>query len=99
MPGVLLSYACADGEERDGALRERLSRDAPDIKIQRDLLFLERAMKWQTASSRATAFHGSFECQPSAQAFGEWIISLTPQGFPSIHPDSLSSRRSASAAP
>jgi WD40 repeat protein len=41
MPGVFLSYARADGEGRAAELRERLTREASDIVIQQDRLFLE----------------------------------------------------------
>jgi hypothetical protein len=44
MLGVFLSYARADGEERAAALRERLGREAPDIEIKQDRLFLERGV-------------------------------------------------------
>ena len=33
MPGVFLSYARADGEDRAAELRERLARQAPDIHV------------------------------------------------------------------
>jgi len=41
MPGVFLSYARADGEQPAAKLRERLAREAPDIVIKQDRLFLE----------------------------------------------------------
>jgi hypothetical protein len=46
MPGVFLSYARADGEGRAFELRERLTRDANDIVIQQDRLFLEGGIGW-----------------------------------------------------
>jgi WD40 repeat protein len=41
MPRVFLSYARADGEIPAAELRERLKREAPDIEIKQDRLFLE----------------------------------------------------------
>ncbi|HEY6345987.1 MAG TPA: TIR domain-containing protein [Bryobacteraceae bacterium] len=46
MPGVFLSYARADGETRAAELRERLAREAPDIEIKQDRLFLEGGLGW-----------------------------------------------------
>jgi len=46
MPGVFLSYARADGETRAAELRERLAREAPDIEIKQDRLFLEGGIGW-----------------------------------------------------
>jgi WD40 repeat protein len=41
MPGVFLSYARTDGEVPAADIRERLTREAPDIEIKQDRLFLE----------------------------------------------------------
>jgi WD40 repeat protein len=41
MPGVFLSYARQDGEARAAALRDRLTREAPDIAIRQDRISLE----------------------------------------------------------
>jgi TIR domain len=46
VPGVFLSYARADGETRAAELRERLAREAPDIEIKQDRLFLEGGVGW-----------------------------------------------------
>ena len=43
---VFLSYARAGGEERAAALRDRLAREAPDIQILQDRLFLEGGIGW-----------------------------------------------------
>jgi hypothetical protein len=43
---VFLSYARADGETRAAELRERLAREAPDIEIKQDRLFLEGGVGW-----------------------------------------------------
>jgi len=46
MPRVFLSYARADGELPAADLRERLKREAPDIEIKQDRLFLEGGVGW-----------------------------------------------------
>jgi hypothetical protein len=46
MPGVFLSYARKDGEAPAANLRERLAREAPDIEIKQDRLFLEGGIGW-----------------------------------------------------
>jgi len=46
MPGLFLSYARADGEGRASELRERLAREASDIVIRQDRLFLEGGVGW-----------------------------------------------------
>ena len=46
MPGVFISYARADGELRAAEIRERLKREASDIVIQQDRLFLEGGIGW-----------------------------------------------------
>ena len=46
MPGIFLSYARADGENEATELRERLAREAPDIEIKQDRLFLEGGIGW-----------------------------------------------------
>jgi hypothetical protein len=46
MPGVFLSYARADGETPAAELRERLAREAPDVEIKQDRLFLEGGIGW-----------------------------------------------------
>ena len=46
MPRVFLSYARADGEVRAADLRERLVREASDIEIKQDRLFLEGGTGW-----------------------------------------------------
>ncbi|MBZ5624484.1 MAG: TIR domain-containing protein [Acidobacteriia bacterium] len=46
MPRVFLSYARADGELRAADLRERLAREASDIVIWQDRLFLEGGRGW-----------------------------------------------------
>jgi WD40 repeat protein len=46
MPRVFLSYARADGELKAAEIRERLGREAPDIEIKQDRLFLEGGVGW-----------------------------------------------------
>jgi WD40 repeat protein len=46
MPRVFLSYARADGEGRAAEIRERLAREASDIVIWQDRLFLEGGIGW-----------------------------------------------------
>jgi TIR domain len=46
MPGVFLSYARGDGETCAAVLRERLTREAPDITIKQDRIFLEGGIGW-----------------------------------------------------
>jgi WD40 repeat protein len=46
MPGVFLSYARKDGDAFAVNLRERLAREAPDIEIKQDRLFLEGGIGW-----------------------------------------------------
>ena len=46
MLGVFLSYARKDGETRAAELRDLLTRDAPDILIKQDRLFLEGGDGW-----------------------------------------------------
>src|SRR5207244_12564037 len=46
MPAVFLSYARTDGEDRAKEMRERLARDATDIVIKQDRLFLEGGTGW-----------------------------------------------------
>ena len=46
MPGVFLSYARQDGETRAADLRDRLTREAPDIPIKQDRLSLEGGTGW-----------------------------------------------------
>jgi WD40 repeat protein len=46
MPGLFLSYARADGETRAAELVNRLARDAPEIVIKQDRLFLEGGVGW-----------------------------------------------------
>jgi WD40 repeat protein len=46
MPGVFVSYARADGEAQAAELRERLAREAPDIEIKQDRIFLEGGIGW-----------------------------------------------------
>ncbi len=46
MPGVFLSYARADGEACAAELRERLAREASDIEIKQDRIFLEGGVGW-----------------------------------------------------
>ena len=46
MPGVFLSYARADGELHAAELRDRLAREASDIVIKQDRLFLEGGVGW-----------------------------------------------------
>jgi WD40 repeat protein len=46
MPRVFLSYARTDGERPAAALRDRLTREAPDIVIQQDRLLLEGGIGW-----------------------------------------------------
>lgn len=41
MRGVFLSYARHDGEARAAEIREQLTREAPNIVIRQDRLFLE----------------------------------------------------------
>ncbi len=53
MPGVFLSYARADGELRAAGLRERLAREASDIVIQQDRLFLEGGIGWRKQVTEA----------------------------------------------
>ena len=46
MSEVFLSYARADGEAKAAELRERLAREASDIVIKQDRLFLEGGVGW-----------------------------------------------------
>lgn len=46
MTRVFLSYARADGEVQAAGIRERLSREAPDIEVFQDRLFLEGGIGW-----------------------------------------------------
>jgi len=46
MPEVFLSYARADGERLAAELRQRLAKEAPDIVVKYDRLFLEGGRNW-----------------------------------------------------
>jgi hypothetical protein len=46
MPGVFLSYAREDGETEAAVLRGRFTREASDIEIKQDCLFLEGGIGW-----------------------------------------------------
>ena len=46
MPEVFLSYARKDGETQAAGLRNRLKRNAPDIVIKQDRIFLEGGVGW-----------------------------------------------------
>ncbi|HEY6345653.1 MAG TPA: NB-ARC domain-containing protein [Bryobacteraceae bacterium] len=44
--GIFLSYARADGEPKAAEIRDRLQREAPDIRIKQDRLLLEGGVGW-----------------------------------------------------
>jgi hypothetical protein len=53
MPAVFLSYSRVDGETRPAELRDRLTREAPDVEIRQDRLFLEGGVGWWKQITKA----------------------------------------------